>query len=120
MRVFGLNRRRSEGLLLVIGQLILIAYVFQVAAFDHWGVDVGSDVTGILDTSAHAAVHTDHCHGAPSACADAGGGFVHISPGQAFPLPSQSPSLELPADLAVQAPAEVLVAAMPQPPRASV
>ena len=59
MQLFGLNKRRSNSLLLAIGQLILIAYVFQVAALDHWHTDPGADVMGLAGTSAHADLHAD-------------------------------------------------------------
>ena len=118
MRLFGLNRSRSETLLLAIGQLVLIAYVFQVAAFDHWHTDV-SNVTGVVDSSAHAALHADHCHGAASGCADSGGGFAHFSPDQQLRLPAATPSLVLPTDARTLVPEDALVAALPEPPRSS-
>ena len=127
MHLFGLNRRRSETLLLVIGQLVLIAYVFQVAAFDHWGSGEGVDfaslnVMGIegnsTHVSAHRGIHDDHCHGGPSTCAEAGGGVAHFSPNQAIQLPSSSPSLVLDMDSSMTAPLEPLIAALPEPPQA--
>ena len=119
MQLFGLNRHRSESLLLIVGQLVLIAYVFQVAAFDHWHVDVGNDVAGIAGSSAHAAVHSDHCHGAASACADAGGGFAHVAPNQVIRLPSELPSLMLATQVRVHNPPEAFIAPRPEPPRSA-
>jgi hypothetical protein len=117
MYLFGLNRHRSETLLLAIGQLILIAYVFQVAALDHWHTDPGTDVTGVIGSSAHAAVHSDHCHGAPSSCAEAGGGFAQFSADQFIRLPSSTPSLVIVADSPAIAPAEALLDLPSEPPR---
>jgi hypothetical protein len=103
----------------MVGQLVLIAYVFQVAAFDHWDVDVGRDVAGIADSTAHAAIHDNHCHGGPASCAEAGGGFAQVDPGDAFRLPAQSPIVSLSTDLEAGAPAQAYVAAIAEPPRAS-
>jgi hypothetical protein len=119
MHLFGLNRRRSETLLLAIGQLILIAYVFQVAALDHWHTDPGADVTGVVGSSAHAAVHSDHCHGAPSSCAETGGGFAQFAAGQLIRLPASTPRLEVVADTPAISPAEALVDLPLEPPRAA-
>ena len=118
MQLFGLNRRRSHTLLLAIGQLVLIAYVFQVAAFDHWQVDPSTDVTGVEGTSAHAALHADHCHGGPSSCAESGGGFAQFSADQVIRLPSANPSLVLDASSASSTPIEASIRITPEPPRA--
>ena len=117
MQLFGLNKRRSNSLLLAIGQLILIAYVFQVAALDHWHTDPGADVMGLAGTSAHADLHADHCHGGPSSCADAGSGFAQFSADQAVHLPSSTPSLILEADSRVSSPRQAPIAVSPEPPR---
>jgi|SRR5690606_207216 len=118
MRLFGFSRRRSETLLLAIAQLVLIAYVFQVAAFDHWDLDPGRDVAGVAGTSDHA-FHAEHCHGISSSCADAGGSAVNISPYQAVRLPSPSPSLVLAADASVLPLQDALIDIAPEPPRAA-
>ena len=119
MNLFGLNRSRSQTLLIAIGQLILIAYVFQVAALDHWQTDPASDVTGIVGTSAHDALHGNHCHGGPSSCADSGGGFAQFSPDQVVRLPSSTPSLALIADSVLRAPQDAVIERTPEPPRAA-
>ena len=119
MNLFGFSRRRSETLLLAIGQLILIAYVFQIAALDHWGTNV-SEVAGVVGSSEHAAAHDAHCHGAPSSCADAGGGFAQFSPDQELRLPVSTPSLVLETDAGSFIPEDALVAILPEPPRTSV
>ena len=115
MHLFGLNRRRSENLLLIIGQLVLIAYVFQVAAVDHWHVDPGHDVTGIPGTSEHAV----HCHGDPSGCADAGTGAVNFASDQTIKLPSQSPVHGFATDLSTSSAYDAYIAAIPDPPKAA-
>lgn len=119
MSLLGLNRRRSENLLLAIGQLVLIAYIFQVAALDHWHTDV-ADVSGVPYSSAHSALHDNHCHGAPSSCADAGGGFAQFSAEPAVRLPSSKPSLVLDTDSSTQSPQDVSLSLPPEPPRALV
>ena len=117
MRLFGLNRRRSETLLLAIGQLILIAYVFQVAALDHWHADPATDVTGVVGSSVHATVHGEHCHGGPASCADAGGGFAQFSADQIVRLPSSTPRLVITIDTRTAASDEALFDLPSEPPR---
>jgi hypothetical protein len=121
MHLFGLSRRRSETLLLVLGQLILIAYVFQVGAFDHWGgapLDAAAfSVSGVEGTDAHTRVHGEHCHGTPSGCADAGPGFTQLSPGGTIQLPAPNPTLALETDSSVVELREALLTAIPEPPR---
>lgn len=118
MRLFGLNRHRSETLLLAIGQLILIAYVFQVAALDHWATNP-ADIAGIPDSSAHSALHSGHCHGAPSSCAEAGGGFAQFSADQYMRLPSSVPSLAVGLDDGLKLPEDTFIDTIPEPPRAA-
>jgi hypothetical protein len=120
MNLFGLNRRRSENLLLLVGQLVLIAYVFQVAALDHWNLDPSRDVIGVAGSSAHAAVHAEHCHGGPSSCAEAGGGFAQFSADQPIRLPQDAPTLALAADANTPAPDDIQVSILLEPPRATV
>jgi hypothetical protein len=119
MHLFGLNRRRSETFLLAIGQLVLIAYIFQFAAFDHWHTNPATDVTGVVGSSAHSTLHSDHCHGAASSCADAGGGFAQVSADQTVRLPTSTPSLVLDTDAGTSAPQDALIAAPTEPPRAA-
>ena len=115
MHLFGLNRRRSENLLLILGQLVLIAYVFQVAAVDHWHVDPGHDVTGIPGTSQHAV----HCHGDSSGCADSGTGATNFASDQTIKLPSQSPPHRFAMDLGASSDYFAYIAAIPEPPQAA-
>ena len=124
MQMFRLNRRRSERLLLIIGQLVLIAYVFQVGAFDHWGGSHASEagglnVTGIPGTSVHSTVHDDHCHAGPGSCADAGGGYAQFSPDQTIRLPAGNPLLVVNARSVVLEPREAVLSMIPQPPKAA-
>ena len=117
MRLFGLNRRHSRTVLLALGQLILIAYIFQVAAFDHWQGHGGLDVTGVVGTSEHAALHVDHCHGTPASCADAAAGFAHLSQDDAFASPLQAPSLDFGIDLSVPIPLQAVTLSPTEPPQ---
>lgn len=117
MNLFGLNRRRSDTLLLAFGQLILIGYLFQIVAFDHWHSDP-SQAAGVIDSATHAA-HEDHCHGAPSSCADAGAGFAQFSSDQTPRLPSSAPSLVLLMDARTAMPPDVSLASLTEPPRAA-
>jgi hypothetical protein len=117
MRLFGLNSRRSKTLLLAVGQLVLIAFVFQVAAFDHWDVDVGQDVAGVTGSSAHSALHGEHCHGAAAGCADAGSGFAQASPDQAIRLPAQTPTLATASVLWTESLTQTYISEIAEPPR---
>jgi hypothetical protein len=119
MSLFGLNRRRSEALLLMIGQLVLIAYVFQVAAFDHWNIDV-SHVAGIPDSSAHTALHDQHCHGDLSSCTGSGGGFAVFSADNIVRLPEVPPMLAIDTEAILLAPVTASPLTPTEPPRIAI
>ncbi len=116
LHFFGLNRRRSEALLLMVGQLVLIAYVFQVAALDHWHTSM-VDVEGVVGTSQHTSLHHDHCHGDAASCADSSAGIAEIWGDQLAPLPPSRPSLALVTDLNATPPEDAFVATLARPPR---
>lgn len=115
MRLFGLNRRRSETLFLAIAQLVLIAYVFQVAAFDHWH----DDMSGTPESSAYAALHADHCHGTASTCADGGIGFAQLSQHDIVRLPAPATALVLSTDFGMDTPYDAFISFPVEPPRAA-
>jgi hypothetical protein len=117
--LFGLNRRQSETLLLVVGQLVLLAFVFQVLAIDHWHHTDITDVTGVVDTSGHEVSHADHCHGALASCAEAVDGFAQVSAYQIVRLPRANPSLVLETDSGMTLPEDAFIAVTPKPPRAA-
>ena len=119
MQLFGHNKRRSETLLLAITQLVLIAYLFQVAAFDHWGINPGTDVAGVAGSSTHQALHAGHCHGSPASCADAGGGFAQLAVDHIVRLPASLPSLAIALDAGTSDPSEPFIRPQPEPPRAA-
>ncbi len=84
--------RRGHTFFVTIAQLALVAYLFQVMAFDHWQIDPSHTVTGVDGSQAHV-IHDNHCHGADSACADgAGGGSAYVKFAEAVSMPVQ-PSL---------------------------
>ena len=64
--------RKGHTFFIAIAQLALVAYLFQIAAFDHWRVDPSHDITGVTGSQEHV-IHSDHCHGDGGSCADAGG-----------------------------------------------
>jgi hypothetical protein len=105
----------------MVGQLVLIAYIFQIGAFDHWvgshGVDLAHyAVEGVPGSSEHV-IHDSHCHGDVSSCADAGAGFTVFAANQNIHLPPSMPSLAVTADFATTAPQEVHVGTLLDPPR---
>jgi hypothetical protein len=116
LHFFGLNRRHSETLLLMVGQLVLIAYIFQVAALDHWTTNL-ADVSGVVGTSQHTTLHHDHCHGDAGSCADSGTAYAQISVYQMASLPSSRPSFAIETDLSTALPKDAFVASLPHPPR---
>ena len=94
--------RRGHTLFITIAQLALVAYLFQVMAFDHWQVDPSHNITGVEGSQAHV-IHENHCHGAGSSCADgAGSGSAYVKFAEAVSLPVQ-PSLR-PVDISDETP----------------
>jgi hypothetical protein len=57
-------RPRIRTFLAWTARLIIVAYVFQIVAFDHWRDP--SHLAGIEGSSRHIV----HCHGDPAGCAD--------------------------------------------------
>ena len=111
MRATGFNRR-TRNFLLTVAQLALVAYLFQVAAIDHWRVDA-SHVRGVEGTAHHVA----HCHGV-SACAEHGGsGTTAVLPVALVPMPPP-PVLEQTASKQIT-PADTFIATPHLPPRAA-
>ena len=114
MRLFGLNRRRSSTLLLAVSQLVLIAYVFQVAAIEHWHSHQDLNVEGVIGSSAHVRLHEQHCHGALASCADASAGFALDTQHEAYRTPEERPSLALAVDWSGATPDDALARLQPQ------
>ena len=84
--------RKGHTFFITIAQLALVAYLFQIAAFDHWRVDPSHDVTGVTGTQNHV-IHDNHCHGGTGSCADgAGGSMAYVKFAEVVTLP-QPPSL---------------------------
>jgi hypothetical protein len=84
--------RKGHTFFVAIAQLALVAYLFQVAAFDHWQVDPSHDVSGVAGSQEHV-IHDNHCHGSGGSCADgAGGGSAYVKFAEAVTLP-EPPSL---------------------------
>ena len=82
--------RRGHTFFVTIAQLALVAYLFQVMAFDHWQVDPSHTVAGVEGSQAHV-IHDNHCHGADSSCADgAGGGSAYVKFAEAVSMPAQA------------------------------
>jgi hypothetical protein len=84
--------RRGHTFFVTIAQLALVAYLFQVMAFDHWQVDPSHNVAGVEGSQAHV-IHDNHCHGSNNSCADgAGSGSAYVKFAEAVSLPAP-PSL---------------------------
>jgi hypothetical protein len=102
--------RRLRLFLLWSARLVLLAYVFQIGAFDHWSPSP-SDVVGVMDSSAHVA----HCHGGPGSCAGDASVVASIGEVALLPLP---PSLVLAESLpASSAHTSAFLSPPSQPPR---
>jgi hypothetical protein len=64
--------RRSRLFVLWFAQLALVAYLFQLAAIDHWQADV-NHVVGVEGS----ASHVQHCHGGGD-CSEASGSVTSL------------------------------------------
>jgi hypothetical protein len=64
--------RRSRLFVLWFAQLALVAYLFQLAAIDHWQADV-NHIVGLEGS----ASHVQHCHGGGD-CSDASGSVTSL------------------------------------------
>ena|SRR6187431_560359 len=85
--------RKGHTFFIAIAQLALVAYLFQVAAFDHWRVDPSHDITGVFGSQEHV-IHDNHCHGGGGSCADAGGGSAYVKFAEVVTLP-EPPTLSV-------------------------
>jgi hypothetical protein len=111
MRTQGFSLR-TRNFLLTFAQLALVAYMFQVAAVDHWRVDA-SHVVGVEGTSQHVA----HCHGV-STCAEHGGSGT-TAPAPVTLIPLAPPAVIERAALAEPSPTDTFVVTPHLPPRAA-
>ena len=91
--------RRGHTFFVTVAQLALVAYLFQIAAFDHWQIDPSHDVTGVEGSQAHV-IHDNHCHGGGSSCADGAAASAYVKFAEAVSLPVQPAlrGLDLPAE----------------------
>jgi hypothetical protein len=115
MKFPGLDPRRSRALFLMLGQLVLVAYLFQVAAFDHWRVDPGRDIAGVTGSDSHVS----HCHGDAASCADAAGTIVSLAQEAVARLPVDLASLALESPASEPAPQSTILQPQSKPPRAA-
>jgi hypothetical protein len=113
MRAPGLNRRARD-FLLIMAQLALVAYLFQVLAVDHWRYDP-SHTIGIEGTQ----VHIQHCHGDVSGCTDGIGSAPTSGMGEIISLPLPPMATLEGASVADDSPNDAFIATPSEPPRAS-
>jgi hypothetical protein len=106
-----LYSRRIRFFLTWAARLIVVAYVFQLAALDHRHADT-SHVRGVEGTSQHVM----HCHGAAAGCADGAGAVVAIAEVTLTPAAPQPALYDFVA--ASLAPSDVLLPVETQPPQA--
>ena len=102
--------RRIRIFLAWTARLALLAYVFQLAAADHWQ-PTAADIVGIEGSSAHAA----HCHSLTVGCAEGGGFTVWLSALADLTSPPSPARLEALPALVVAAPELRLT--LDEPPR---
>ena len=111
VRAPGLNQRTRD-FLLIMAQLAIIAYVFQILAVDHWFYDP-------YHSHAESQLHSQHCHGDLGGCSDGIGSAPTSAMGDIVVLPSPKlPTLASNID-AIASPDEAFIAAPYQPPRAA-
>ncbi len=112
VRAPGLSQRTRD-FLLIMAQLAVIAYVFQILAVDHWFYD---PYHALADAQ---QVHAQHCHGDVSGCSDGIGSAPTSAMGEIVVLPSPKlPTLASNVD-AVESPTEAFIATPYEPPRAA-
>ena len=112
MRAPGLDQRTRDFLLLM-AQLAIIAYVFQILAVDHWFYDPSH-----LFSDAHR-IHAQHCHGDLGGCSDGIGSAPIGSMGEIVTLPMPAlPTMAAGHD-SFQALYEAFIATPYEPPRAA-
>jgi hypothetical protein len=105
--------RHTRFFLSWVARALVIAYIFQIGAFDHHGGVDPSELVGVPNTSMH--YHEAHCHGDVSGCAD--------STGLASTLIEQPMQVLAPAALAysieisLELPAEVTIRTLTPPPQ---
>jgi len=75
-----LPSHRLRTLVLWAARLVFVAYVFQVAAFDHWHPDI-TEVVGVQDSQEH----TLHCHGNAGGCSDSVSAATSLPAGSYLP-----------------------------------
>jgi hypothetical protein len=111
MKLHGISRRNRR-YLLVVAQLVLAAYMFQIAAIDHWHEDP-THVVGVEGSSAHVL----HCHGESSHCSDSSGGFAVFVKAEIVSLPSPPSARATALGRDILFPSETFIATPSEPPR---
>lgn len=107
--------RRTRLLLAWAARALVLAYIFQIGAFDHHGGIDPAELVGVPNTSFHA--HAAHCHGDVSGCADSTSlASTMVEQPLTVPAPSVHAFALEPGRVA---PAEAAVATLHQPPRAA-
>ncbi|HWO72499.1 MAG TPA: hypothetical protein VNN21_02985 [Dehalococcoidia bacterium] len=105
-----LHSPRLRALVLWAARLVIVAYVFQVAAFDHWHTDIG-DVVGIENSQEHAL----HCHGNAGGCSDTVSAATSLPAGSY--VPASPPVVSAAAAVDQSRPKTVSIEAPATPPR---
>jgi hypothetical protein len=105
------SSKRIRQLILWPARLALLAYLFQLSAFDHWHATPGN-IMGVSGSSDHVA----HCHGASGSCAGEASAVASVDDVALTPLPPALLFIETPVEPAVLTSA--FVGTPTQPPRA--
>jgi hypothetical protein len=113
MKLHGVSRRNRR-YLLIVAQLVLAAYMFQLAAIDHWHEDP-THVVGVEGSPPHVL----HCHGESSHCSDSSGGFATFARAEAVSLPTPPAPRLVGADHLAGTPSEAPVITLSEPPKAA-
>jgi hypothetical protein len=104
--------RRSRTFVILVAHVALLAYFFQVGAFDHWHSDP-SHVVGVANSNAHVM----HCHGGGGGCADGATVSPVVDAEALIPLPPAA--FREATDPSVSVPGAVFLGSPDQPPRAA-
>ncbi len=102
--------RRQRLFIQVIAHLVILAYVFQIGAFDHWHSDL-PDMVGAAGQS-----HAMHCHGNAAGCSDTVDPQITATlEANVIPPPPEAQRQSL--DIGQTVPQSAFVPAIDRPPR---
>jgi hypothetical protein len=103
--------RRQRLLIQVAAHLVILAYIFQIGAFEHWHSDV-PDMVGSA-----ASDHAMHCHGNASGCSDSVDPQITATL-EGYLLPAPPEARNTPVRFSEPVPDSAFIPGIDHPPRA--